>query len=902
MKKSLLLLVSAVIAYTSADAAMVSADCAKAIARGILPGTDLVESPRSRSEVDAQPYYVFNAVGEKGFVIVAADDRLPQVLGYSHEGELNLKNAPSQLLALLGMSAEVLEGLDEQGVSMTSSSSAGTPVVSPLLGDINWGQSDPFNSMCPVLSNGVRGYVGCVATAMSQIMRFYGYPAHGNGSFSYTDGGNKLSADFGSTTYEWDNMPAVVPESPTAAQVQAYSTLCSHLGIAVEMQYAPGGSGAYTMLVPRAMRDFFGYSRSIAMHSRSYYNSGEWMSMIKSELDKGRPVYYAASSEDGLGGHAFVCDGYDSSDYVHINWGWYGNSNGYFAINHLNPGELGEGGGSGAYNLSQEIITDFVPLEVSDGNNHIVYGGTRFSISSFGTDITLMSTVENLDTRRFDGKLMAVLTDTDDNIVCVLKEEPMSISGFSGGRGGIYWATMRDIPTTTPVAVGDGKYRLHYAYESDGVEPRVLRHPIGLPGYADCHVAGNKIVVDGQEVVKPSVKVKNLQADGDIYVNGSARFLAEVNNMSTNFRLSKIVLRLTSVDDPTLTCESSTAVNIYDMCEADVVMDIDMPASLTEGDYRVTMYHEGHDDAPFDIEETVVTLLPEQSVPVLRMVGSPVLNNVNTGDMTLLTRDDRVMFTLPLKNYAAAGPMKTIARLHPLDNSDAPDVVFGAIAQEWSKSETRSVVFSGVVRVDPGRYSISFSTLDAKGKECVIDDYDGEVTVVENENLALEVVSLDMPSRLKQGERVECSITVKSTTGYQGYVYVRVRQITYSDGELATMQNVTLQPGQEKTINFRYRPDSDMTDGLYLVMVETREGNGYPTAGGHINYYREIAMGDYSGDLGAVDEVVIDGINDDSTVEQWYDLQGRAINKPSRGGIYLRRRGSVAEKVYVPGY
>lgn len=897
--KKLLSLLAVALTCTSAGARTVSADRAAAIASEVLPGVAF-DSPRrapSRVASDSQatPFYVFNATRGAGFVIVAGDDRLPAVLGYADSGSLDLTDAPDALIALLDMSASMIDRLD----SPAPAQSAGTVVVAPLLGDINWGQDTPFNTLCPTLSDGTRGYVGCVATAMTQIMRFYGYPAKGEGSHSYTHDGKTLSADFGSTTYDWDNMPAAVPDSPTAAQTTAYSTLCAHVGIAVEMQYAPGGSGAYTMMVPGALRDYFGYSPSLRMHSRSYYNSSEWMSMIRTELDASRPVYYAASSEDGLGGHAFVCDGYDSEGYVHINWGWYGRSNGFFAINHLNPGDLGEGGGSGAYNLSQEIITDFRPRTGGDHASSAIYGSTRFSPAAYGTDMTFMTVVENLDTKAFNGELLAVLTDAGDNIVCELKSETMTVPAFANGRAGAYWATMRDIPTACPTTVADGNYRLHFGYRMAGGEAAVLRHSIGLPGYGDCHVSAGTIVFDGQEVVSPTVEVTGLHADGDLYVNGSARFLATVNNKSPNFRLSKIVLKLTSVSNPDLNCTSATAVNIYDLCEADVVMDVDLPAALTEGDYTVTMYHDGYENAPFDCGETTVTLLPERTAPVIRLTGKPTFSNITTGDRENTVRDNRLLFSLPLKNYGAAGTAIVFARLQSLDNPGQAPTVLGATSMEWTKGQAVTSPMAAVVRVDPGRYSISYRYLDTEGHELPVDGYDATdiISVEELPTVPFEVTEFNFPGVLKQGERVACSVTVKATAAYSGSFYVRVRQFTYSNGELAYMTTLRLAAGETKTINFNYTPGSGLTDGMYLTMVEGGTSSNQRTAAGHDVYYKEIVMGDVPG--AGIDDVTADNDPADSGTEEWYDLQGRRLDKPSKAGLYIVRRNGRSEKVVM---
>ena len=327
MKKTVLSLIFLSTVLAPAWAAPISSKTARNIAAAVLNGKKLGAHAKTRGidsqEENNQPYYIFNAdENSGGYVIVAGDDRLPAVLGYSSDGYLDMENAPEALLALLEMSTANVNNINTVNVTKV-----GSPVVKPLLGDINWGQDSPFNTMCPTLSGGTLSYVGCVATAMAQIMRYYSYPEKGTGSHSYVHGSTSLSADFGNTTYDWANMPAAVPATPSDSQISAYSTLSSHLGIAVDMQYANGGSGAYTHLVAPALRNYFGYSPTLRMHTREYYNSDEWMQLIREELDAGRPVYYSASSEDGAGGHAFVCDGYDSEGYVHINWGWYGRSN-----------------------------------------------------------------------------------------------------------------------------------------------------------------------------------------------------------------------------------------------------------------------------------------------------------------------------------------------------------------------------------------------------------------------------------------------------------------------------------------------------------------------------------------------------------------------------------------------
>jgi hypothetical protein len=174
----------------------------------------------------------------------------------------------------------------------------------------------------------------CVAVAMGQIMHYWKYPATGWGSHSYANAGVTLSADFGSTTYDWDHMPDSLTDDSSDAEIEAVATLLYHCGVAVEMEYSTNGSGASSNNVPDAMKRYFNYSKRIHREKKTNYTNDEWLSMLKGSLDLQRPVLYSGYGD--AGGHAFVCDGYDDNNLLHFNWGW-SVANGYFALSNLNP-------------------------------------------------------------------------------------------------------------------------------------------------------------------------------------------------------------------------------------------------------------------------------------------------------------------------------------------------------------------------------------------------------------------------------------------------------------------------------------------------------------------------------------------------------------------------------------
>ena len=300
--------------------------------------------------------YVFNFDG--GFVIVAADDCYSPILGYSCQGSFDFETAPDGLRYMLGelsndiekciqlnqpVASDVLcrwKNLEDYGMLHPE---RGQVVVEPLVQQ-RWNQDAPYNMYVPAGCP-----TGCVATAMAQLMKYWEWPLQGTGEHSYQWNGQTLSANFGETTYEWDNMIDFYGNGAgTPEQRQAVATLMWHCGVSVNMNYEPDGSGAFSGDVPVAINNYFSYSEHATHYSRSgSYN--DWIALLKTYIDQHIPLYYSGQSPEG--GHAFVCDGYDADDFFHFNWGWGGASNGFILID----GEHFD------YTGSQAIVYDFVP-------------------------------------------------------------------------------------------------------------------------------------------------------------------------------------------------------------------------------------------------------------------------------------------------------------------------------------------------------------------------------------------------------------------------------------------------------------------------------------------------------------------------------------------------------------
>ena len=275
------------------------------------------------SKLSGQPNLFVFSSEPKGFIIVSAWN---EVLAYSLDSNLSTSDEfPSPAAYWIDLYNEQTDYL-LQHPEPFKGTAKDTRSVQPLLTS-QWGQGCYYNEGCPIDTLGPcqHASAGCVAIAMAQIMYYHKHPIIGNGEITYSDYPyGTLNANFGETTYLWDEMTDIVQQSnPAVAQ------LVAHCGIAVMMQYGPLQSESVITNANNAFKQFFDYPTTL-LHSRSDSNYEDWKELIKHDLDQGLPVYYRGISSSG--GHAFVCDGYDTNDLFHFNFGWNGVADGYFTL------------------------------------------------------------------------------------------------------------------------------------------------------------------------------------------------------------------------------------------------------------------------------------------------------------------------------------------------------------------------------------------------------------------------------------------------------------------------------------------------------------------------------------------------------------------------------------------
>ena len=319
------------------------------------------------------PYYVFPFGENKGFAIVSGDDDMPEIVGYADHGTYDANNMPAAMAAFLNNYRATIEAMKQGNASaikniaeakaLRANNTRATTAVSPLLGDIKWNQSTPYNNMCPKYDDTNLSATGCVATAMAQVMMYWKYPNELKADINeYTTSTHKLTVagETKGQKYDWDNMlPSYYSGNYNQTQADAVAKLMLHCGKAVEMDY---GMESGAIVTPGHLAKYFGYDSDLMLDlSRTCFTLAEWTAIIDKELQAKRPILYSGRTTEG--GHQFVCDGSDGNGLYHINWGWGGYQDGYFDITILNPGQGGIGAGNvtDGYNRYCDMIIGIQP-------------------------------------------------------------------------------------------------------------------------------------------------------------------------------------------------------------------------------------------------------------------------------------------------------------------------------------------------------------------------------------------------------------------------------------------------------------------------------------------------------------------------------------------------------------
>lgn len=828
MKKLILNLLSLIFIMsfsTNSNAEQINQSKASAIAQNFLSKINtsittqsnnrltLAYTAKSVSNPTQNCFYVFNKGIKDGFIIVAADDCvLTEVLGYCNYGEYDNNNLPTNFKWWIDQYQREIDYAIKNRLSTTSTIQPFATSVSPLLGNIAWNQGDPYNLLCPTLTNASgeteRTVTGCVATATAQVMRYYKWPAKGTGSNSYTweKGGKTLSVDFSKSTYDWDNMTETYNSNSSTTEKNAVAKLMYDCGVSCNMEYnlsSAGGSAASAYDQVEGLYNYFGYDLGMEHLTRDYYKLTDWNSIIKNEIDNSRPILYRGTGSGG--GHAFIIDGYNASGYFHFNWGWGGSSDGYFVTTALNPGELGIGGGAGGYNYNQGMTIGIQPAQASSTETiEMTNDGLQISGDATNGFKIIISKLANRNwiAATFDlglfvesstgvTKILQLYSNTTLNPLYYYNPISVSTSTF-----GSYFA--------------DGTYKVYLGIKaSNSSSWEEIPTLIGSAKYVYVTISGGAVInITYDQASLPNLSVVGYELNDKIYANRVATISTTVKNSGSEY-LGDMAIVFADANGNILANSGLLMTDILEGETKELLFEYSM-ISLAEGVSITTatqcvMYLFGNasSESIFNIGRIGnATLYPVGSgSPALAFTKQPKVNS---------STEDNVSITLGLINngtiFKDAITFYTWDR--NLENSFCGGISqYAMIENKESKDITFSFPYNGIVG---HTYLVNIYANNAiiKGNTasinytCSFTLQEGAETGVENIKTNVEMMVVNTNNMLEiTAEHAISQINIYNTAG------VNVAHQDYNEDS-----NI-------ETISLESQPK-----GIYVIKVETTDG------------------------------------------------------------------------------
>lgn len=413
-------------------------------------------------ETSGTQLFMYNIGESNGFVIVSADERTPDILGYADSGSIDPENMPENMRSWLEMYAQEIASMNTSGDNILYAKSS-HPAIYPLI-SANWNQNAPYNLQCPI-SGGKQCVTGCVATAMAQALSVV--RPEGCDAIRSRNGASELP----STTFNWSIIHDTYASNDQSASAQEVAKLMRYCGQAAEMEYSPNESGATTTVAADGLKHYFNISNSCHVVERQFCMSTTWDETMYNELVNQRPIIIGGQNSGG--GHEFVCDGYDGNGLYHINWGWGGISNGYFMLNALSPAAQGIGGSNSGYNNDVDAIIGLKLKDIAETQENIsvlniselVPNGNTATIDSEGLlVINMLQQVFNMNNDQINNfEFCWGIYDSNDNLIKT--SYSITANDFGYCRGGTI-----DIIYIDANGLANGTYRLKFLSRQQGAE------------------------------------------------------------------------------------------------------------------------------------------------------------------------------------------------------------------------------------------------------------------------------------------------------------------------------------------------------------------------------------------------------------------------------------------------
>lgn len=861
-----------------------------------------VEIAYTQMQVDNEPaVYVFN--GEDGFVLVSAEDDARAILGYSDHGRFDATDMPENMQFWLQMYADELASkptfsLKGRVQRRTAAHAQATyPIISPILGEVEWGQDEPYNNLCPTVG-GERSVTGCVATAISQIMYAHKYPAKGTGSKTYTTESHRLrlNVNFGATTYDWGNMLPYYKNNYNSTQANAVATLMYHVGVAADMDYDPDGSGAISSAALAAITEYFGYNKSIHVLPKDFMKEGTVLQTVASDLQEGRPVYISGSTINQEG-HAFVCDGMQSDGYLHINWGWNGSGNGYFALSALDPENQGTGGSASdlAFTEGVCLYTNIKPTVGGEAMPLI----TVDKLTRTSSDAINKTTAVGFSLDAFTSTGIATAAGMVTYFIYNNAGEVVNkvkIGTFELDPGYCYTDAI-NISQKLPSNLAQGDYELEIRYIDDNDKD----HPILVKGLGEVRMPF--MVTSSQFVFG---KIAEPEKDLRPFTNADFALIEGSKTWSVDLFSSQFWSDTPSETDVLIRC------NLHSNSDKAVVGTYTMEAGTIDAN---AIYAEGYYNACYQYQPTALhlTILPAGGEKVTVQYYMEVNGEVKQGSYTATpdwytTNGDTYQYNTDYTfDLATALPAsKALQMTKALGHTNTTEMSYfvGGIISNMRNTPEQ------IVQYKSARFDISDDGTTANQFYCYNTKWLGNTAFVTGNEVALgdEVVIYGQVQNY-MGNTPEIKGYVYSHSTPKNYEITNLQVRTEGSSVYFSFESdapnfhvkITDQNSASivnTIIDFKQAKLSDLADGTYTLWIRP------------VDEAQEYYIGD------AVEEqfeinTTATGIEDLETQQTvvLYDLMGRLVDSKQSGdnrpfdvpadGVYIQRMGEKTTTIYI---
>jgi hypothetical protein len=567
--------------------------------------------------------YLFSQGDDKGYMVLSADDATEAVLGICDSGSIDVNNMPPAMTAWLEGYANQIAYVRENAPSsyqrperVTKERKSILPICKTM-----WQQGSPYSDQCP------NNYAtGCVATCLAQILKTYNYPAKGEGTYSYSWNSSKLSFDFDSNPFDWDNMlDSYSDGTATDAQKEAVAKLMYACGVVVDMNYKSSGSGAYPINLLKTGPQYLKLDKGIRYYNRDYYGVDEWNDMVYEALSNGGPLMYNGCIVNSTQyAHEFVCDGYLDDDLFHINWGWGEDYNGYYRLTALDPYCAGFNTTSYGYLYYQDVVCYIKPAEANSKVYQQMYCGNNFAISTtteaLSNDIELTGGLYNYSAGAMSGVAGIKISDLNGNVIC-----------YSGDTKFTNLASQANLGTykvTLPDELDNGTYVVTPAFKADSGEWQDVRTKISGTQSYTMNVSYNTCTFT--PTATPALEISDFKLCSPIYANEMFCVTAKIKNPTSTEYSGKIALALISSNSAGTrkqTFTTSYYVPLY--VPAGEEIDLKYTDLFTKGsggtDYEIALV----DGSGTYISDLIAVTMSSGSPTSEVYTTAPVFENVN---------------------------------------------------------------------------------------------------------------------------------------------------------------------------------------------------------------------------------------------------------------------------------